>query len=174
MWHALILALILCPEEPQLPSKASPEAWQALKDIAVVMEVVGPHENWATDFASELRYVRRYWRLLREAPPLSDCHWLPPPSLSREMCCFNETHQAHLQMQRLIYVHRCNQLTEMIAETRQLYQVWECVRRANSPNESWALRRRMLQRLRDSIGEEAYYANKLPSWVPWWHFQQVP
>src|SRR5262249_30408516 len=101
VWHALILGLILWPTDPQVPSKMPPEAWQALKEISLTLEIVGPHENWAADFNSELRYVRRHYRMLRSAPSLAECYWLPSPTVSRELCCFNEGFQAHLQMQRV-------------------------------------------------------------------------
>ncbi len=173
MWHALIISLILCPSDPPVPQQAPPQAWQALKEIALALEIVGPHENWATDFSAELRYVRRHYRSLRFAPPLADCSWLPSPNLSRDVCCFNETYQAHLQMQRIIYPYRAEQIDAVMLETRQLYCVWDAVRRANSTGESWALRRRMLLRLRDSIGDEAYYRGDLPCWVPCFRFEGI-
>jgi hypothetical protein len=173
MWHIIILGLIVCPNDPPVSSKAPPEAWQALKDISLALEIVGPHENWAADFNSELRYVRRHWRALQDAPPLSDCYWLPEPTAARDLCCFSEGFQAHLQMQRVIYPHRCEQITAVLNETRQLYIVWDAVRRANSPSESWALRRRMLLRLKETIGDNAYYNRQLPCWVPWWRFQEM-
>jgi hypothetical protein len=165
--------MILCPDDPDVPPTASPELWQALKDVSLDLEIVGPHENWATDFSSELRYVRRHWRMLREAPPLADCCWLPSPSVARDMCCFNECYQSHLQMQRIIFPHRADELTSVLNEARQLYTIWDAARRANSPNESWALRRRMLLRLRETIGPTAYYNGQLPCWVPSWRFQEI-
>ena len=174
MWHSIILGLLLWPTDPPVPSKAPPQAWAALKDISQALEIVGPHENWAADFNSELRYVRRHWRALRDAPPLADCYWLPSPNTARELCCFNEGFQAHLQMQRIIYPHRGDQITVVLNQSRQLYCVWDAVRRANSPSESWALRRRMLLRLRETLGDDAYYSHRLPCWVPWWWFQEIP
>jgi len=173
VWHAFIIGLVLWPTDPQVSSKMPPEAWQALKDVASALEIVGPHENWAADFNSELRYVRRHYRILQNAPPLADSYWLPCPNVSRELCCFNESFQAHLHMQRIIYPHRADQLSAVLCETRQLYTVWEAARRANSPSESWALRRRMLLKLKESIGDDAYYNRQLPCWVPSWRFQQI-
>ena len=173
MWHAFILSMLLWPNDPALPTQMPPEAWKALKEVALALEIVGPHENWATDFNSELRYVRRHWRVLRNAPPLADCAWLPAPTFARELCCFNEGYQAHLQMQRVIYPHRAEQINEILNETRQLYVIWDAARRANSATEAWALRRRMLLRLRDSIGDEAYYRGELPCWVPCARFDGI-
>lgn len=172
MWHTFVYLLVLCSEDPQATPQAPPEAWQALKDVALALEIVGPHENWATDFGSELRYVRRHYRLLQHAPALAEACWLPAPGVARELCCFNEGYQGWLQMQRIIYPHRGEQIDVVLMETRQLYTVWDCARRAASPNESWALRRRMLQRLRDSIGDQAYNHGRLPCWVPHWYFQE--
>lgn len=173
MWNYYILALVLWPVEPEVASQQSPEVWQALKHVALVLEIVGPHENWATDFRSELRYVRHHYRQLQDAPRLADAGWLPPYAFARELCCFNESYQAHLQVQGIIYLHKCDDISLLLGEARQLHYVWDCARRAATPNESWASRRQNLQRLREVLGEEAYYNGAMPPWVPLWRFQGI-
>jgi len=162
MWHAILILLILSPTEPTVPTSAPPEAWQALKEIALAAEIVGPHENWAADFCSELRYVRRHYAYLRHAPPLADASWLPPASITRELVIFNDQHQEYLRIQAVIYPSRADQLDDMLYEAKRLNCLWEAVRKASSPTDSWVSRRRMLGRIREEIGDDAYRRGLLP------------
>lgn len=173
MWDYLIVLYVLSPVEPPVSSQAPPEAWQALKTYSLHTEIVGPHENWASDFRSELRYVRFYTRLLANAPPLAHCEWLPPSDVATEFCRFNEQYQCHLQTQQLICPHHADDTAVALREARQLYRVWDSVRRASSPNQAWAYRRRTLAQLRDMLGEPAYYRGELPPSVPVWRFRMI-
>jgi hypothetical protein len=173
MWDYLIVLYVLSPIEPPVSSQAPPEAWQALKSISLRMELVGPHENWAPDFRSELRYVRYYARLLNDAPPLADCDWLPPSTVAADFCRFNEQYQCHLQTQQLLATAHADDLGEALRESRQLYIVWDTVRRSTSPNQAWAYRRRTLSQLREMVGEKAYYRCDLPPCVPVWRFREI-
>ncbi|MBY0522313.1 MAG: hypothetical protein K2R98_02895 [Gemmataceae bacterium] len=172
-WYFYVFALILWPTDPPVASQARPEVWQALKEISVGLELVGPHENWASDFRSELRYVRHYWRTLQDAPRLADCNTLPSSAAVAELCRLNEQYQCHVQTQQAILIHRADDLAEVLREARQLYQVWDAVRRATGPNQAWAYRRRMLRNVREMVGEQAYYSGQLPPAVPVWRFQRI-
>ncbi len=78
MANIIVFFLLLSPVELPAPHHASPACWQALKWIAERWEITGPHERWIDDFQSEVRYVRRHLRELRDAPSLAECAWLPP------------------------------------------------------------------------------------------------
>lgn len=173
MWDYLVVLYVLSPIEPPVSPQAAPEVWQALKDISLQLELVGPHENWASDFRSELRYVRHYARTLYDAPPLADCDWLPPVWYAADCCRFNEQYQCHLQTQQMLLTHRSEELGTTLGETRQLHNVWDSVRRASSTNQAWAYRRRSLQQLREAVGEESYYSGRLPPAVPMWRFREM-
>lgn len=173
VWYLYVACLILSPTEPDVSSQQNPEIWEALKEISVGLELVGPHENWASDFRSELRYVRHYWRTLNDAPTLGDCCVLPPAWLVQDLCRLNEQYQCHLQMQQVMYPHRADDFNEVLREAKKLHAVWDSVRRATGPNQAWAYRRRMLRQLKEMVGEEAYYAGRLPPSVPLWRFQSL-
>src|SRR5947209_6156782 len=89
VWELLVALLLLAPTPPSVPSHAPEPLWQALKQVALELEVVGPHERWANDFRSELGYVRRHWRELAQAPPLADCSRLPSAELATFCCRLN-------------------------------------------------------------------------------------
>jgi hypothetical protein len=173
VWDLYVAALILWPVEPAVSSQQCPEAWAALKQISLDLELVGSHENWASDFRSELRYVRHYWRTLQDAPRLGDCFCLPPNCVVADLCKLNEQYQCHLQMQQIIHAHNSDDLTEALREARHLYGVWDAVRRATAPNQAWAYRRRTLRQLREMLGDNAYYSGQLPPCVPLWQFQEI-
>jgi hypothetical protein len=172
-WHALILALILWPSDPQLAPQAPPEAWAALREVALALEIVGPHEGWSSDFSSELCYVRRHYHALRTAPALADSCWLPPPDFADEMIAFNNRYREHLATRLALHPWRDEPIERAQAETLQLRCLWDAARRAQSRNESWAMRRRKLMEIRDAIGEDAWRRGELPSAVPVWQFIPV-
>jgi hypothetical protein len=173
VWDYLIVLYVLSPIEPPVSSQASPEVWQALKDVSLTLEIVGPHENWASDFRSELRYVRHYARALQSAPPLADCDWLPPAWLAAEYCRYNEQYQCYLQTQQVLCNHRADHFADVLRETRQLHGVWDATRRATSTNQAWAYRRRSLGQLREALGDEDYYSSRMPPAVPVWRFREI-
>jgi len=173
VWDYLIVLYVLAPIELPVASQASPEAWQSLKYVSMQLEIVGPHENWASDFRSELRYVRHYARLLQDAPPLADCDWLPSSDVAAEFCRFNEQYQCHLQAQQQLFTHRSDDIGVVLRETRHLYCIWDATRRGTSNNQAWAYRRRSLCQLREMLGDPAYYRAQFPPSVPVWRFRDM-
>jgi hypothetical protein len=171
MWDLLIVVLVLSPVDPSVPHRVPEPLWQALKRVALAMEVVGPHERWIEDFRSELGYVRRHSRELAGAPPLDDCLWMPPACVIRECRTLNLGYQQCLDMRRQVALHRQDELTEALAEARSLAEVWCLVEAASCSSKSWVCRRRALQRLQEVLGPDAYYNGQLPPCVPLWRFE---
>jgi hypothetical protein len=60
-----------------------------------------------------------------------------------------------------------------LQETDRLYQVWDAVRDARCDYYYVTVRRQALKRLRELIGDEAYYSASFPPCVPFWRFQQI-
>jgi hypothetical protein len=171
MWDVGILVLLLSPVAPPVPHQAPPPAWDALKRVALQLEVVGPHERWIDDFRSEVDYCRRHFQELVYAPPLSDCERLPPLYLARECTCFSSGYQRYLELRRQVCLYREEELSEALHEAQELCIVWGLVETAASTSQSWASRRRALLELRDRLGPEAYYAGNLPPCVPLWRYE---
>src|SRR5438093_1541624 len=65
------------------------------------------------------------------------------------------------------------ELRVALQETDHLYQVWDAVRDARCDYYYVTVRRLALKRLRDLVGEEAYYSSNLPPCVPLWRFEQI-
>jgi hypothetical protein len=173
VWELLVVALLLWPTAPDVPHRAPEPLWQALKQVALVTEVVGPHERWANDFRAELSYVRRHFRELQDAPPLEDCGRLPPLEVTTAYCRLNWSYQEGLKARRWVCRYRWEELTQALDEAQCLYQVWETVREANCADRSWACRRRALSRLRETLGSPAFYRGELPPCLPVWRFPEA-
>jgi hypothetical protein len=171
MWDLLTALLIVSPVEMPVPHRAPGPAWQALKRVALQLEVVGPHERWIDDYRSEVGYVRRHWRELLAAPPLADSLSLPSAGTMQEWRCFNLGYQRTLELRLPLCLHREDELRAALREAQQLYEIWTLVDTATCPAKSWVCRRRGLEQLRELIGLDAYYTGTLPPFVPLWRFQ---
>ena len=171
MWDLLTALLILSPITPPVPHKAPAPAWQALKRVALRLEVVGPGELWIDDYRSEVGYVRTHWRELADAPPLADAYWLPPAAVAREWRCFNLRYQQGVQQRRAAEAHHREEWSDALQEAEQICEILFLVETAASPNKSWVCRRQALRQLRELLGPEAYAAGRLPPCVPLWRFQ---
>ena len=166
MWHALIISLILSSADlADVGAAAPPEAWQAMKDTAGALELYSPSGNWGVDFGSELRWCQRWAVSLKNAPPLADHHWLPSQEIIKTAIAFNEQHRAWLEM-RAAARPWCVGTEHALEQTRRLGLAWTSARDAINEGGQWNERRVSLARLRELIGERAYYAGEMPPWVP--------
>ena len=165
-----VLVLVLSPFELPVPHRASEAYWQALKQVALDLELTGPRCPWINDFESEVRWVRKNWREASDCPPLSDGDRLPPASLIRQLLNTNCAYRQFLEARREVRRLDWDELTELLSETNRLREVWQCAADATSADHIWVCRRRALKRLRDLVGEEAYDAGSLPPCVPLWRF----
>jgi len=169
----LVLVLILSPVELPAPHRAPEAYWQALKQIALDLELTGPRCPWINDFESEVRWVRKNWREALDCPPLADGQRLPPPGLIRQLLGFNSAYRQFLEARREVRRLDWDELTEVLSETDRLREVWQAAADATSPDHIWVCRRRALKRLKDLIGEEPYDAGSLPPCVPLWRFHMA-
>jgi len=171
MWDVITALLVLSPVVPPVPQHAPQTLWRPLKSLALHLEIVGPHERWIDDYRSELGYVRRHWRELAEAPPLSDCQFLPDAIIVKECRNFNRTFERMLEARSQTVLCRQEAFREMLCETHRLGDIWGLLETATSANQSWVCRRRALTQLRTKLGPEAYYSGSLPPSVPLWRFE---
>jgi hypothetical protein len=171
VWDYLVLLLLVSPVEPPVPRQAPEPLWEALKRVSLMLEIVGPHERWRSDFQAELRYVRYHWRELLDAPPWTDSLRLPPAGVAADCCCWNLAYQEYARNRRWMCRHRWDEYTVCLEEARQLYLVWKTVLEAADVSNSWVHQRRGLRKLRELIGPEAYATGTLPPAAPVWRFE---
>jgi hypothetical protein len=127
----------------------------------------------AEDFASDLKLLRRRFHELQGAPLVNDGLRFPERSTISDMLAFNRSYKQNLDNRLAVEAVRWWELQEAVQETDRLYQVWDLVRDARCDYYYVTVRRQALKRLRDMIGQEAYYSGNLPPYVPLWRFQTI-
>jgi hypothetical protein len=105
-------------------------------------------------------------------PDLADLDRFPPHEAAATCVEFNRAYREHLTQRLDTELHHETWLTQVIAETDELYRAWDALADATSPwgCESW--RRGRLAELRDLLGP-AYHAGLMPPCVPLWRFQII-
>jgi hypothetical protein len=149
-----------------------------LQGLAVSREVLDPREmryvlTRQEDFAADLKLLRRRHRELADAPPLQDCMRFPDRSLINELLAFNRAYRQHLDNRQALEQSYWWELREAVQETERLYQVWDTVRDARCDYYYVTVRRQALKKLRETVGEDAYWSGCLPPHVPVWRFARI-
>jgi hypothetical protein len=149
-----------------------------LQALAVSWEVLDPREmryvlTRQEDFAADLKLLRRRHRELADAPPLQDCMRFPDRALINELLAFNRTYRQHLDNRQALEQTYWWELREAVQEPERLYQIWDTVRDARCDYYYVTVRRQALKKLRETVGEDAYWSGCLPPHVPVWRFARI-
>lgn len=178
--YALAAALLLTlpPDSEVVPEKPPPLLYLAVQAVAIEQEILDPRElryvmTREEDFAADLKLLRRRHIDLHDAPPLHDYKMFPNRELINELLSFNRAYRSHLQDQSDLEVENWWEVRESIQEADRLYQVWDTARDACTDYYYVTVRRSALEKLRKSIGYEAYCSGCLPPHVPVWRFQSI-
>jgi hypothetical protein len=182
--YMLAVCLVTAPVEhgENLSLEGTPEIFMAvrptLQALAVQWEILDPREvryvlTRPEDFATDLKLLRRRHHDLAEAPPLYDCNRFPDRSTVSDLLSFNRAYRQHLDSRQSVEFVHWWELQEALQEADRLYQIWDTVRDARCDYYYVTVRRQALNRLRETIGETAYYTSNLPPHVPVWRFQQI-
>lgn len=139
------------------------------------------------DVLAEVRQASLDWEIdsapIYPVPLLQACFresvWLPPASdsLRFRVCSGDALHfslefSARCREQAALEPWRAAEWEAIATEADQLRRVWQIAAETQC---GWVLaRRRALARLRDALGEEDYYAGRMPPTVPVWRFQRIP
>src|SRR5947209_7704322 len=175
----LALVLLTTPPEPASAGTA-PEAYVQLRPtiqaVAVQLEILDPREvryilARPEDFQSDLNLLRRRFRELADAPPVSDSLRFPDREAINEMLSFNRAYRQYIDIRQSVELAHWWEHQATLQETEQLYQVWDTVRDSRCEYYYVTVRRQALKRLREQLGEHAYYSGQLPPYVPVWRFQ---
>jgi hypothetical protein len=177
----LVLAMLTAPVDAPMPAGAGERLDRLrpkLQKLAVRWEILDPREvryilARPDDFVSDLNLVRRRYQALADAPALSDCQRFPDRDAVNELLSFNRAYRQHLGLRQPMELSRWWELRTALQETDHLYQVWDNVRDARCEYYYVTVRRQALKKLREMIGEDAYYNGQMPPSVPIWRFREV-
>jgi hypothetical protein len=177
----LAASLIIQPSdtpETTPPPELFPVVRFALQTLALEWELLDAREvryvlARQEDFTSDLNLLRRRYSDLVDAPPAQDGCRFPDRATVNEYLAFNRAYRQHIDMRQPGEPARWWELRTALQETDYLYQVWDTVRDARCEYYYVTVRRQALKRLREMLGEEAYYSGRLPPYVPTWRFQPI-
>jgi hypothetical protein len=178
-----LLAVILLTAPPDAPDReVSPDRYANLRPVlqklAVEWEILDPREvkyklTRPEDFACDLKELRRRYQDLVDAPPLLDGQRFPDRAVISDLLAFNRAYRQQIDNRQAVELAHWWELREAVQEADRLYHIWDTLRDARCEYYYVTVRRQALKRLRDLIGEEAYYSGRLPPYVPVWRFQRI-
>jgi hypothetical protein len=175
---AVLLSAPVGSSELSPLAKLYPAVRLPLQGLAVQCQILDPRElryilARPEDFAADLNLLRRRYQDLCEAPALDDCCRFPGRAAVNELLAFNRAYRQHIDVLQPVELVHSWELRSTLQETDRLYQVWDAVRDARCDYYYITVRRQALKRLREMVGDEAYYSGNLPPCVPLWRFQEI-
>jgi hypothetical protein len=178
-----LLAVALLTASPGASdSAAMPPLYAAMRlpvqALAVKWEILDPREvryilARSEDFGSDLNLLRRRYHDLAAAPSVVDCYRFPDRAQVNDLLAFNRAYRQHIDTRQPVELVHWWDLRVAIQEADRLYQIWDTVRDARCDYYYITVRRQALKRLREMLGDDAYYAGNLPPCVPVWRFQKI-
>jgi hypothetical protein len=179
--YMLAVALLATPADTaDLATTSDPfvTVRPTLQTLAISFEVLDPREvryvlMRPDDFTGDLKLLRRRYQELADAPPLHDHMRFPDRSLINDLLSFNRAYRQHLDNRQALELTYCWELREMLHEVDRLYTIWDTVRDARCDYYYVTVRRQALKKLKDMVGDEAYYSANLPPHVPIWRFARI-
>ena len=90
-----------------------------------------------------------------------------------ELLSFNRAYRQYLGSRQPVDLAGWWEFRIAIQETDCLYHIWDTLRDVRCQDHYVTVRRRVLKKLRETLGEEAYYKGQLPPHVPFWCFQEI-
>jgi hypothetical protein len=147
----------------------------AIRVVALHWELLDARETHfllanEQDFDADLKVLHERYTDLRSAPPLAESKRFPTRDVINDLLSFNRAYRHDLNERLAIDQIHGEELRAALAETDQLYRVWDTVRDAKCDYYYVYVRRRALQQLREQVGETAFYTGQLPPYVPIWRF----
>jgi hypothetical protein len=150
----------------------------AMQQLAVDWEILDRRELRfllanRDDYRSDMAMMRQRYHDLLDAPPLHDCMRFPPRAVVSELLAFNRAYGEHLKKRRDLEHSSASEYQEALQETERLFRIWEDIRTTRVEYLYVNARREALKRVRDTIGEQAFYNGNFPPHVPVWRFQRI-
>ena len=150
----------------------------ALVAIALDLEILDARETRyvlanADDAVSDVQMLRRRFQELSDAPRVSDALRFPDRTVINELLAFNRAYRNHVEVRQPLEMGNGGYLRTAQREVDYLYQVWDTARDARCEYYYVTVRRQALKRLKEMLGDDAYYQGQLPSHVPVWRFESI-
>lgn len=175
--YLLAVAILSAPGDVADPERFA-TVRPTLQAVAIEWELIDPRERPyllanPADFAIDLKMLRRRCEDLTDAPPLAD-HWrFPDRALVQDLLSANRAYRQYLECRQKMEPDNAWNLRDQAFDVDLLYAIWDLVRDARCDYFYCTVRRAALNKLRETIGFEAYNAGVLPPHVPIWRFREI-
>jgi hypothetical protein len=97
----------------------------------------------------------------------------PPRQVISEMLAFNRAYREHLEKCQVAGCSPTGDYQEALREADRLYHLWDAIRDSRCEYYYITVRRQALKKVRDLIGDDAFYNGNFPPHVPVWRFQRI-
>lgn len=180
MYDLLIaIALLTSPPtgEDYRDLATPPLAW-TIQQTAIQMELMDQRESHyimvrMEDFNSDVHLLQKRNEDLKDAPKLADGHRFIDRETINDLLSFNRAYKQHLENEALIRIREGEWYRETIAETEQLYHLWDLVRDGKCEYYYVTVRRMALKNLKSKLGEPNFFIGQMPPVVPIWRFTSI-
>lgn len=171
--NAALAALLLLTPPDMAPERVAPEVEAALQSLALELDLIDAREvsqvmTGRGIFAFDLVLLQGRWHELRTAPPVGDAARFPERAAVTRMLMLNRAYR-----QQVAALADSEARADTLRDLDRRYDLWDAVRDAGCEELYVWGRRLALQQVRDAVGDEAYYAGRLPDCVPLHRFQWV-
>jgi hypothetical protein len=178
-----ILAAALLTSSPDAPLPAEAEAWievcsPQLVALALDAQLADRREQaeffrYPHETITHLRKLQDRFENLAFAPLVEESERFPDWRAIDGFLAFNRAYARDLQTRLALDTVHAEHLRQARAENDYLHRVWSTLRDAR-PLYNVCYRRQALLRVRELIGDEAFYSGRMPPYVPVWRFPVAP
>ncbi len=173
------LALLLAPPDTPESTPTNTE-WTTLQPAlhrqALALQLLDRRENTLValrEFETDLNLIRWRYELLKDAPLIAECDYLPCKLTTTNHLTLNIAYRHWLEARQFCELDRLGHFKIALTQTEILYQVWSAIQDAQSEYNYITIRRTALLRLRQLLGIEAYHLHEFPPCVPIWYFSEI-
>jgi hypothetical protein len=179
--YKLLLATTLLSTPPTSCSESV--TWQAdlaaeLRFVAVQWEILDPRDTKFAlsdpdTFHAELANLQSWNQKLLRAPWLGELSRFPDMQTVSETILANRVFHGEVSDRMDLNRLQREELRNVLYETDELHEVWEALRDALCEHYGVTYRRQALQRLRELLGDDAFYRGQMPPGMPTWRFTRI-
>lgn len=164
------MAMLACPTPPATelgPYDTGPPGWQArVKYLGKILDI-NDRESIGCSFSSELQWHWNAYQIAKDCPPSNHRYMFAVDDAAVDAyLVFNLECREYLLNLRTRQPWRDRELDALLQEYHYRHSLWSELRNATRPDNTAWRRRASLQVLLDHLGPEAFYAGRLPGWVP--------
>ena len=180
LWASVLLS---SPPETMRPGMLPPGAEAGvyaalaptLRGLALHWQILDARElgrllNDAKDFPQDLKVLQERMQRLYCAPLLEERGRFVPLKLVEQLTAHNRAYRKELEDRLALDTLHAEELRAAIAETEELFRIWDTLRDALTEHYYIDYQRQALDRLRQQIGLAAFYRGDMPPALPIWRF----